>query len=290
MYTLDINGKIYTTEQDKKLLRYLRDDLHLMATKDGCSEGACGTCTVLIDGKATRACIPMLSKLEGKKIVTVEGLTEREKEVYGYAFGKVGAVQCGFCIPGMVLSGKALLDVNPDPTRLEVAAAIRNNICRCTGYKKIIEAILLSAKMFREKLSAVDEEGVVSVGQAMQRIDAREKVLGTGEYVDDLYLDGMIYGSAVRSHYPRARVLAIHTDAAKALPGVVSVFTAADVPGSVKVGHLVQDWDTMIPVGKETHYLGDAICLVAAETPEILEQAKELVEVEYEDLPPVLDP
>ncbi|MCC8163876.1 MAG: selenium-dependent xanthine dehydrogenase [Lachnospiraceae bacterium] len=290
MYTLNINGKLYTAEQDKKLLRYLRDDLHLTAAKDGCSEGACGTCTVLIDGKAARACVQTLSKLEGKKIVTVEGLTEREKEVYSYAFGKVGAVQCGFCIPGMVLSGKALLDVNQDPTRLEVAAAIKNNICRCTGYKKIIEAILLSAKMFRENLSAVDEEGVVTVGQAMQRIDAREKALGTGEYVDDIYLDGMIYGSAVRSRYPRARVLAIHTEEAKALPGVVGVFTAADIPGSVKVGHLVQDWDTMIPVGKETHYLGDAICLVAAETPEILEQAKALVEVEYEELPPVLDP
>ena len=131
MITVHVNGKDYQAGQDKKLMRFLRDDLRLTSVKDGCSQGACGTCTVLVDGKATRACIPMLSKLEGKKIVTVEGLSKREQEVYAYAFGRAGAVQCGFCIPGMVMCAKGLIDVNPDPTRLEVIAAIRNNICRC---------------------------------------------------------------------------------------------------------------------------------------------------------------
>lgn len=290
MYTVHVNGKDYQVEQDKKLMRFLRDDLRFTSVKDGCSQGACGTCTVLVDGKATRACIPMLSKVEGKSIVTVEGLSDREKEVYVYAFGKAGAVQCGFCIPGMVMSAKGLIDAKPDPTRLEVIAAIRNNICRCTGYKKIIDGILLSAKILRENISVVDDEGVILVGDAIQRIDAKEKVLGTGEYTDDMYLDGMIYASAVRSEYPRAKVLAIHMEEAKALEGVVDVFTAEDIPGSVKVGHLKQDWDTMIAVGKITRYLGDAICLVAAETPEILEQAKKLIKVDYEVLEPVLDP
>ena len=128
------------------------------------------------------------------------------------------------------------------------------------------------------------------MGQSMPRVDAQEKVLGTGKYPDDIYLDGMIYGSAIRSKYPRARVLAIHKEKAEALPGVVGVFTADDIPGKVKVGHLMQDWDTMIPVGKITHYLGDAICLVAAETPEILAEAKKLGEVEYEPLKPVFSP
>lgn len=290
MLTVHVNGKDHEVEKDTKLMRYLRDDLHLHSVKDGCSQGACGTCTVLVDGKTTRACIPMLSKLEGKKIVTVEGMSEREKEVYAYAFAKAGAVQCGFCIPGMVMCAKGLLDVNPNPSRIEVIAAIRNNVCRCTGYKKIIEAILLSAKIFREKLPVCEEKGIVPVGTPIQRIDAKEKVLGTGEYPDDIYLEDMIYASAVRSEYPRARVLAIHTEKAEALEGVIRVFTADDIPGDVKVGHLKQDWDTMIPVGKVTHYLGDAVCIVAAESPEVLERAKLLIEVDYEVLDPVLDP
>ena len=228
-----VNGKTYEVEKDKKLMRFLRDDLHLTSVKDGCSQGACGTCTVLVDGKTTRACIPMLSKVEGKEIVTVEGMTEREKEVYSYAFATAGAVQCGFCIPGMVMCAKGLIDKNPDPTRLEVVAAIRNNICRCTGYKKIIEGILLSAKIFREDLPVHDESGAVNVGQAIQRIDAKEKVLGTGEYPDDIYLDGMVYGSAVRSEYPRAKVLAIHPEEALAMDGVIGVYTADDIPGRI---------------------------------------------------------
>lgn len=290
MYRLHINGQIYETETDKKLIRYLRDDLRMTSVKDGCSEGACGTCTLIVDGKATRACIPMVSKMEGKKILTVEGLSQREKDVYGYAFAKAGAVQCGFCIPGMVMCAKALLDANPTPDSLEVIAAIRNNVCRCTGYKKIIEAILLSARILREGLPVKEEQGKVPVGMAMQRIDAREKVLGTGEYPDDVYLDGMIYASAVRSKYPRARVLAIHTEKARELQGVVGVFTANDIPGDIKVGHLKQDWDALIPVGGMTHYLGDAICLVAAESMEVLEEAKSLVEVDYEVQDGVFDP
>ena len=236
MFTVHVNGMDYQAEQDNKLMRFLRDDLRLTSVKDGCSQGACGTCTVLVDGKTTRACIPMISKMEGKSIVTVEGLSDREKEVYSYAFGKAGAVQCGFCIPGMVMCAKGLIDVNPDPTRLEVIAAIRNNICRCTGYKKIIDGILLSAKIMRENLSVEEDEGVVAVGDTILRIDAKEKVLGTGEYPDDIYLDDMIHASAVRSEYPRAKVLAIHSGEAKALDGVIGVFTAEDIPGSVKVG------------------------------------------------------
>ena len=268
MATFTVNGAVVSVEKNQKLIRYLRDELHLTSVKDGCSEGACGTCSVLIDGKVTKACVPQTDKLEGKSIITVEGLSDVEKQVYTYAFGKAGAVQCGFCIPGMVISAKGLLDTNPAPTREEAAFAIRNNICRCTGYKKIIDAILLAAEIFRNGGEIPENNTAARVGEPMVRVDAAEKVLGTGKYPDDVYLDGMIYGSAVRSKYPRARVLAIHKEKAEALPGVVGVYTADDIPGQVKVGHLMQDWDTMIPVGKITHYLGDAICLVAAETPE----------------------
>ena len=289
MATFTVNGRTVTVEKNQKLLRYLRDTLGLTSVKDGCSEGACGTCTVLIDGRPTKACVPLTDKLEGKAVLTVEGLSAFEREVYTYAFGSAGAVQCGFCIPGMVISAKALLDKNLNPTREEAAFAIRNNICRCTGYVKIIDAILLAAELFRsgEVPQAIEDW---SLGARVPRVDVEEKVTGTGVYPDDVYMDGMIFGSAVRSEYPRARVLAIHTEEAKRLPGVVGVFTAADVPGSNKVGHLKQDWDTMIAVGDITHYLGDAICLVAAETPEILAQAKALVKVDYEELPMVRSP
>lgn len=289
MYTISVNGKTYQEEQDMKLLRFLRDKCHLKSVKDGCSEGACGTCHVLVDGKAVKACVPKLSKLEGKQILTIEGFPEEEKEIFVRAFGEAGAVQCGFCIPGMVISAKGLIDRNPDPTRADAADAIKNNICRCTGYKKIIDGILLAAKYKREGLPP-EKEYEWKLGDRVPRVDVREKVLGYGEYPDDVEVEGMIYGSAVRSRYPRALVKAIHTEKAKALPGVVAVYTAADIPGNVKVGHLKQDWDGMIPVGKITHYLGDAVALVAAETPEILEEAKSLVEVEYEELEMVRDP
>ena len=290
MATFTVNGQTVQVEKNQKLIRFLRDELRLTSVKDGCSEGACGTCHVLIDGKATKACVPSTDKLEGKSVLTVEGLSDWEKDVYTYAFGKAGAVQCGFCIPGMVISAKALLDVNPAPTREEAAFAIRNNICRCTGYVKIIDGILLAAEIFRSGRLPEEEKQSCGVGARAVRVDVAEKVRGCGKYPDDVYVDGMLYGSAVRSKYPRARVLAIHKEKAEALPGVVGVYTAEDIPGEIKVGHLQQDWDAMIPVGKITHYLGDAICLVAAETKEILEQAKALIEIEYEPLKPVFSP
>ena len=289
MAAFTVNGKPVTVEQNQKLIRYLRDSLGLTSVKDGCSEGACGTCTVLIDGRPTRACIPQTDKLEGKSVLTVEGLTDFEKRVYTYAFGQAGAVQCGFCIPGMVMCAKALLDGNPNPAREEAAFAIRSNICRCTGYVKIIDAILLAAELFRAgEVPAVPADW--SLGARVPRVDVEEKVTGTGVYPDDVYMDGMLYASAVRSAYPRARVLAIHTEEAKALPGVAGVFTAADIPGSNKVGHLKKDWDTMIAVGDVTHYLGDAVCVVAAEDAETLAKAKALVKVDYEELPMVRSP
>ena len=289
MSTFTVNGKTVATDKNQKLIRFLRDELHLTSVKDGCSEGACGTCTVLVDGKATRACIFTTDKMEGKSILTVEGLSDFEKEAYTYGFGEAGAVQCGFCIPGMVMAAKGLLDVNPDPTEEEIKFALRTNICRCTGYVKIIEGVRLTAKILREG-RIPQETQAWKLGSRVHRIDVAEKVQGTGIYPDDVYMEGMIYASAVRSAHPRAIVKAIHTEKAKALPGVVGVFTAADIPGSVKVGHLVKDWDAMIAVGSMTHYLGDAICLVAAETQEILAEAKKLVEVDYEVLQPVRSP
>ena len=288
-YTFTVNGVSRTTHKEEPLLRYLRDELRLTSVKDGCSEGACGTCTILVDGRAVRSCILTTKKAAGKSILTVEGLSPEEQEAFVYAFGAVGAVQCGFCIPGMVLSGKALLDVNPNPTEAEIKKAIRGNVCRCTGYKKIIEGIALAGATLRGEQHidpALEEGAAFGVGDRAFRADVRGKVLGTGEYCDDLYLDGMVHASAVRSQYPRARVLNIDASEALALPGVLAVLTAEDVPHN-KVGHIQQDWDVMIAKGDITRCVGDAICLVVAETEEILKQAKALVRIDYEPLEPV---
>ena len=289
MAVFSVNGRTVTVEKNQKLIRYLRDELQLTSVKDGCSEGACGTCHVLIDGKLTKACIPMTDKLDGRSVLTVEGLSDFEKEAYTYAFGKAGAVQCGFCIPGMIMAAKSLLDVVPDPTREQAAHAIRNNICRCTGYVKIIDGILLAAKVIREGIIP-SENNDYEVGSRVSRIDVAEKVQGYGKYPDDIYIDGMCYGSAVRSAYPRARVLSIDTSEAEKLPGVVCVLTAKDIPGKNYVGHIKKDQPTLIPVGEITHYLGDSVALVCARDKETLEQAKKLVKVEYEVLPAVHSP
>ena len=287
--TFTVNKKQITTDTDKKLLRFLRDDLRLTSVKDGCSEGACGACTILIDGKTSRACSLMLSEVTGKSIITVEGLSKKEKDIYTYAFGKAGAVQCGFCIPGMVICAKSLLDVNKNPTEKEIRHAIRNNICRCTGYAKIVKAIELAAAIFRGD-EIIEKDYEWKIGSKVPRVDVADKVQGIGKYPDDLYIDGMIFAVAVRSKYPRAKVLSIDKSLALDVKGVYDVYTKENIPGNVKVGHLKRDWDAMIGVGDITRYLGDVIAIVAADTEENAKKAASQVKVEYEELPFVSSP
>ena len=290
MSVFTVNGISYTVTENVRLMTFLRDSLRLTSVKNGCAEGACGTCTVLIDGRAQKACVQKTENLDGKSITTTEGLTDREKVVYSYAFSHAGAVQCGFCIPGMVICAKALLDKNPSPSRDDIKTAIKNNICRCTGYKKIEDAILMAAQIFRENSEINEPVPTGLLGESMARVDTAAKITGEAKYADDYYMENMLAGSALRSEYPRARVLSIDTSEAEKLDGVVCIMTAADIPGTKKVGHLKRDWDVMVPVGGITHYLGDAIALIAAETAEILEQAKKLIKVEYEPLEGVFSP
>ena len=288
-YTFTVNGAEVTTTQDKSLLRYLRDDLGLLSVKDGCSEGACGTCTVIIDGRPIRGCVLTTSLAVGRTVLTVEGLSDAEKEAFVYAFGAKGAVQCGFCIPGMVMAGKAVIDKNPRPSDDEIKLGIKGNICRCTGYTKILEGIQLAAAILRgeEHIDATLEEGKeFGVGQRAFRIDAREKTLGYGEYVDDVRMDDLVYASAVRSAHARARVVSIDASRAEALDGVLAVLKSADVPVN-KVGHIQQDWDVMIAEGDITRGVCDALCLIVAENEDVLARAKRLVKVTYEVLKPV---
>jgi len=259
MYEIIVNGKLTKTNKIKNLLEYLRDDLNLKAAKNGCEEGACGTCTVIVDGKATKACILKTDKLKGKEITTLEGLSQRERDVFAFAFTEAGAVQCGFCIPGMVMSATALFLKTLEPTRLEIKKGLAGNICRCTGYVKIEQAIELAAEIFRTKREVPIRECKGMIGTNVHRIDGPSKTIGEGIYAEDIKIDGMYYGGAVRSEYPRAKVVSIDVSEAEAIEGVLKVITAADVPGLNNIGHLsfISDWDALIPVGEITRYRGD---------------------------------
>ncbi len=285
-----VNAKQVTEETNKSLIRFLRDDLRLTSVKDGCSEGACGTCTVIINNEAVKACTYTTGILDGAEIITVEGLSDKEKEIYTYAFGEAGAVQCGFCIPGMVMCAKSLLDRNTNPTEKEIRHAIRNNICRCTGYVKIVKAIEIAASIIRGERKVEKESSKWKIGNRVHRVDVEEKVTGRGIYPDDIYLPGMLQASCVRSKYPRARILSIDITDAEKIKGIVKIFTSSDVPGNKVVGHISKDWDALIGVGEITRFLGDAICLIVGETREVIEEAKKFVKVEYEPLPFVDSP
>ncbi len=289
MHTFHVNGERIRTDKDKTLLRFLRDDLHLMGTKDGCSEGACGTCTIIIDGKATRSCLVKLSKLEGKHIVTIEGLSAREQEVYGHCFSEAGAVQCGFCTPGMIMSAKALLDANGSPTPAQVRNAIKGNICRCTGYVKIEKAILMAARYFADDLPVVRRTESARLNERFTRVDAMAKALGKGIFADDLVIEGLVHAKALRSAYPRAVINRIDIADALKHPDASAILLASDVPCN-KIGHIVHDWDVMIAEGGTTRYIGDALALVASERKESLDEIISLIKVDYTVLQPITSP
>jgi selenium-dependent xanthine dehydrogenase len=290
MFQFTLNQDDVTVAADKNLLEYLREDARLTSVKDGCAEGVCGSCSVLVNGKAWRACTLTVAKVQGKAVTTIEGLSAREREVYSWAFGEVGAVQCGFCMPGVVMSAKSLLDQNSDPTPAEVKSAIRYNLCRCTGYLKIERAIQMAAAALRDGEALHTNGGTARVGERTVRMDSTEKLLGTGEFVDDMQVPGMLHGAVLRTKYPRAMVKKIDISAARALPGVEVVLTAKDVPGERLLGHIVHDWPVMIAEGEETRYVGDALVVLAATSKEAARQALELIRVEYEELPPLLSP
>ncbi|MGO8760098.1 MAG: selenium-dependent xanthine dehydrogenase [Terracidiphilus sp.] len=290
MFRFTLNQREVAAGADKSLLAYLRDDARLTSVKNGCDEGVCGSCSVIVDGKAVRACTLTVAKVHGKSVTTTEGLSAREREIYGWAFGEVGAVQCGFCMPGIVMSAKALLDASPAPSIDEVKSAIRYNLCRCTGYAKVEHAIQLAATALRNGETHELDETAVQVGERAVRPDATEKLLGTGEFVDDMRVPGMLFAAVLRSEHPRALVRRIDVAAARALPGVEAVLTAKDVPGERLIGHVVYDWPVMIAEGEETRYVGDALALVAAATKETAQQAVSLIRVDYEQREPLLSP
>lgn len=289
---ITVNGQDYSVTDDKPLLSVLREEIGMLSVKEGCDDATCGTCVVIAGGKLVKSCSRKASTFENQKIITTEGLSEREKDVYVEAFGETGAVQCGFCIPGMVMAGKALLDKNPDANRDDVTKGIRLDICRCTGYKKIEDAILLAGQMLQ------DDTDITAITAPKERIrmtdrahrpDAAEKTLGTGLFADDIRIAGMVHAKALRSKYPRAVVNTIEIRKAQAHPDCIAVLTAGDVPEN-KIGHIVNDWDVMIRVGDTTRYVGDALALVATADEGKLDEILALIEVDYTELEPVTTP
>ncbi len=280
----------YTDDPQKSLLEFLRFDRHITSAKDGCSsQGVCGACTVEVNSEARLACLIKMEKLEKAEVLTMEGFPEYVRDTIAKSFVNKGAVQCGFCIPGFISRTKVLLQKNPDPTIHEIRQAIRPHLCRCTGYKKIEEAIADSGAAIRQGLKPVIKKTRAKVGMSHPKYQAYETAIGIRKYVDDLFFDNMLFAALKFSDHPKGIVKKIRTEKATLLPGVVRVFTADDIPGDQNVGLIYKDWPIMIAEGQTTNFIGDVVAGVVAETEAIARQAIELIEVEYEILKPVTD-
>src|SRR5829696_6971682 len=295
-----VNGKQHFFESipGETLSALLREKLRLTGTKIGCGEAECGACTVLVDGQPVVSCIYPAERADGKTIVTIEGLAQRVHEEMKLhplqeAFVEHGAVQCGFCIPGQIMTAYALLKRNPNADSAGIRFALKDTLCRCAGYPTIENAILAAAESLRtgepiQKPRIPDSIHThKSVGRTHLRPDAVEKVIGTAIYTDDLVFDGMLYAKARRAMIPHGFLTKLDVSKAKALPGVVSVLTSEDVPGEKNHGLVIFDWPVMVGIGERVRYVGDAIAIVAAETQQIAEQASALIEAEF-DLQPVI--
>ncbi len=318
LLNINVNGKDCAVEiEPHEYLAYvLRERLGLTGTKIGCDEAECGACTVLVDGTAVDSCIYPAVKAQGARIETIEGLAQGEKlHPLQKAFVEHGAVQCGFCTPGLIMAAKGLLDHNPHPTDDDIKTALKDNYCRCTGYVSVIRAIQAAAEEKSSrvpgyKVTGSNESGTLeatnlepvtgnlelpttkpplsAVGRPLPRIDAVAKVTGATKYADDYVFPGMLYGATLRAKYPHARILSIDTSRAKALPGVHAVLTHADVPGSKNHGLIFNDWPVLCY--DKVRYAGDAVAIVAADTKELAQRALDLIDVVCEELPVVDNP
>jgi selenium-dependent xanthine dehydrogenase len=274
----------------ESVLEVLRESCGVTSVKDGCApEGSCGACTVMIDGKAVVSCAQKASRLEGREVTTQEGMDEADRGRWADSFVAAGASQCGFCSPGILMKAESLLAKNTDPTRDEVNRALAGNLCRCTGYVKVVDAVLLAAAAKRgEPLPEIDRSG--RVGSRTARYQGRELALGDKPYVNDLTAPGLLHGAIRFADHPRATITRLDTTAAQAHPGVVAVLTADDVPGERIQGEITQDWTQLYGEGETTRYVGDVLAIVAAESRAAAREAAALVEVDYEVLEPVIDP
>ena len=286
---LRVNGSpAAVSAQHPHLLAALREELDVTSAKDGCSpQGQCGCCTVLLDGKAIQACLVSMDKAEGKEVVTLEGLSDEERNRYAKGFAATGALQCGFCTPGILMRAKALIDQKGSALdQATIKGRLGAHLCRCTGYVGIIEAIELLAS--GDPIPEPRLEG--GVGASGAKYEAEPLALGDRGYVDDLRVPKMAHGALRLTDHARADVVGIDVSPAEQMDGVIAVYTAADVPGELRVGLIHTDWPVFIPVGGRTSYLGDVLAIVVAEDVQTARDAAERIEVTYDVHPPFTDP
>jgi 4-hydroxybenzoyl-CoA reductase alpha subunit len=292
---LKVNGEEHSVaaKDGETLLDVLRDKLRLTGTKKGCNLGVCGACTVLVDGEPKNSCLLLAASCEGAEITTIEGVAQEGKlHALQRAFINHGAVQCGFCTPGMILSSVALVKCNPDPSEEEIKEALSANLCRCTGYKRIIEAVKDWKKYIKTKESPSlpdDLKKFRTVGHSLPRVDAEAKVTGRAKYTADYYFKDMLYGKILHSPIPHGRIKKIDTKKAEALPGVKLVLTGRDVP-DITYGVSPARYDEHVLAKERVRHVGDEVAAVVAVDEETAEKALSLIKVEYEELPAVFNP
>ena len=288
MTSFELNGeKVTVTGDHPHLLAALRDELGIISPKDGCSpSGQCGCCTVIMNDKARISCQLSVERAEDAKIQTLEGIDPEELDRMGAAFAACGALQCGFCTPGIMIRTKVLIDKKGDKLEREYAARhLGAHLCRCTGYIKILDAMEALAK---DNIPA--ETPLEGIGSSGWKYEAEDLATGRRPFIDDMQPDGLLHGAFKLSEHARAEIISIDTSAAESLKGVVRVVTASDVPGDLRVGLIHKDWPVFIPVGGKTSYLGDVLALVVATDRTTARKAAELVDITYKELPVITDP
>ena len=288
-FVLNGQSMSHTAAPKRSVLDVLREDLDLRSIKPGCSpQGVCGCCAIMVDDKVRLACTLPFKAIEGKDVQSLEGLSEEDRAVLAESFVQCGGTQCGYCTPGIAMQTHALLEKNQNPTDADIDKALNMHICRCTGWVKIRDSIHHAASIKRGEceLKGTCESGV---GGSFPRNDGHELVLGERPYIDDMIRPGMLHGALVWSPHPRCRVIKIDASKALALEGVHAVVTAKDFGPNRKVGLIFQDWNVMIAEGEETRCVADVLAAVAADTRELALRARDLIEVEVEELEPVVD-
>lgn len=295
---LTVNGAPVVTSAvpGEMLSDVLRERLRLVGTKIGCGEAECGSCTVLLDGEPVLSCVLPALRAEGTSVTTIEGLAENgQLHPLQRAFVDHGAVQCGFCIPGQIMTAAALLARSPDPTEEEIRDALKDTLCRCAGYPTIVRSVQAAATALRTGGPIPPPQIPVTsklevVGQVMARPDGVDKVTGKALFTDDYDFPGMLHGAVLRAEVPHALLRKLNVEPARRYPGIMAVLTAADVPGAPNHGLVVADWPVLVGLGGRVRYVGDAIALVAADTRAQARAALAAIEAEYEELLPITDP